>query len=400
MHSLNSQKAQLMLPNAWIITAGVPIDIDLAAIGINAKPKRVMAYMLSDIGRYLISPGSVDVENRLMGCVCDFKPTGWKRIRRGLARLNPLKSEQGVRPDPDARQVFLARYFLRIPSLQNRKLARHIGRLRDMLQPLDPVVQEIAAMNIDHLEDIRGVCEDEGGHRTYLKIDGDLEAKRRYVIDNVFRYVKITLPHVRIGEGLYEMRGLTPDGYRTGRRHRLLRFHVNGRFFACLMTPEDNVAFWLDDIRHLHHLILLQQALETNADLKSSFEDCLKGKARALRLMLTPEMEIDYARNRTPPVYQALFDTLHLDAVKQQDVIRSLKTHQMGVSFTYVSLEEFGDPRPTTSISVLHDMKALEKVRQDVPPLYAEIRCKATRTEAGKYYLLESIKGRADENGL
>ena len=394
------KKAQLMLPNAWIITAGAPIDIDLAAIGINAKPKRVLSYKLSDIGRYLISPGSVDVENRLIGCECDLNPTGWHRIRMAASRLNPLKSKQDIQPNPDARQVFLARHDMRIPPLQDCQLARHVDRMRRMLQPLDPVMQEITAMHTDRLEDIRGICEDEGGHRTLLKIGGDMDAKRRYVIDNMFGSVKITLPQVRIADGLYEMRGLKPDGYRAERQHRLLRFHVNGRFFACLLTPADKVAFWLDDIQHLHHLILLQQALETNGELKSCLEACLKGEARALRLMLTPEMDIDYARNRTPPVYQALFDTLHLDAAQQQGVIRSLSSHKIGVSFSYVSLRTFGDPRPTTSISVLHDVKALEVVRQNVPYLYAEISRKATRTEAGNYYLLESIKGRADENGL
>jgi hypothetical protein len=316
------------------------------------------------------------------------------------SRLNPLRSKQDIRPNPDARQVFLARYDMRVPQLQDRQLARHVDRMRRLLQPLDPVMLDIAAMNIDRLEDIRGVCEDEGGHRTVFKIGGDVDAKRRYVIDNMFGCVKITLPQVRIADGLYEMRGLKPEGYRAERHHRLLRFHVNGRFFACLLTPEDKVALWLDDARHLRHLILLQQALETNGELTSCLDACLKGEARPLRLMLTPEMDIDYSRNRTPPVYQALFDTLHLDAAQQQDVIRSLRSHKIGVSFTYIPLKMFGDPRPTTSISVLHDVKALEVVRQDVPYLYAEISRKATRTEAGNYYLLESIKGRADENGL
>ncbi len=131
------KKAQLMLPNAWIISAGAPIDIDLAAIGINAKPKRVMAYRLSDIGRYLISPGSIDVENRLIGCECDLKPTGWHRIRMVASRLNPLKSKQDIRPNPDTRQVFLARHDMRVPPLQDRQLARHVDRMRRMMQPLD-----------------------------------------------------------------------------------------------------------------------------------------------------------------------------------------------------------------------------------------------------------------------
>ena len=57
-----------MISNVWIITAGTYIEFDLASIGIDAKPKRVMAYHLSDIGRYLISPGSIEVDYRLMGC--------------------------------------------------------------------------------------------------------------------------------------------------------------------------------------------------------------------------------------------------------------------------------------------------------------------------------------------
>ena len=389
-----------MPSTAWIITAGAYIDVDLATIGINAKPKRVMAYNLSDIGRYLISPGSIEVNNRLMGCECAFKHTIWNRIRGGAAGLNPLKSKGAIHSDPNHRRLYLARHFIRIPSLRDRQLAQHVDQLRGMLPSLDPVVQEIAAINVNRLEDIRGVCEDEGGHRTYINLSGDLETKRQYIIDNLLGCVPITLPHARIADGLYEMRGLTPNDYRAEHQHRLLRFHVNGRFFACLLNDPDKVAFWLDDIIDLHHLLLLQQAIDTNLVLQSSIEGCLRGDARALRLMLNQEMDIDYSRNRMPQVYRDLFHTMHLDATKQKGVINSLNRHQLGVSFSYVPLEGFGDPQPITSISVMHDVKALESVRQDVPQLYAEISRKATRSEAGKYYLLESIKGRADEDGL
>jgi hypothetical protein len=385
---------------AWIISAGAYIDFDLAAIGIDAKPKRVMAYHLSDIGRYLISPRPIDVENRLMGCECYFKPIGWKRIRRGVARLIPLKSKRNIQTDQDYRRLFIARRFVRIPSLQDRQLAQHVERLRGMLQPYDPVVQEIAAIDVNRLEDMRGVCEDEGGHRTYINLNGDLETKHRYVIDNLLARVPITLQNARIAKGLYEMRGLRPDNYHEERQHRLLRFQVNGRFFACLLSDADKVVFWLDDVKYLQHLLLLQQAIETNLVLKSAIEDCLQGDARPLRLMLNHDMDIDYSRNRMPQIYRELFHSLRVDATKQKGIIRSLNTDQMGVSFSYVPLEGFGDPRPITSISVLHDVKALETVRQAMPQLYAEISRKATQSEAGKYYLLESIKGRPDENGL
>jgi hypothetical protein len=116
--------------------------------------------------------------------------------------------------------------------------------------------------------------------------------------------------------------------------------------------------------------------------------------------MLNYDMDIDYSRNRLPQVYQDLFQSLDVDTVRQKNVIRSLNTHQMGISFSYVSREGYGDPRPVTTISVLHDVKALESIRHDTPQLYAEINRKATLSEAGKYYLLESIKGQPHEDGL
>lgn len=82
-----------------------------------------------------------------------------------------------------------------------------------------------------------------------INLNGDLETKRRYIIDNRLDRVPITLQHARIANGLYEMRGLRPDNYREDRQHRLLRFQVNGRFFACLLSDADKVAFWLDDVQ-------------------------------------------------------------------------------------------------------------------------------------------------------
>jgi hypothetical protein len=389
-----------MSNHAWIISTGTYTHIDLAGIGIKAQPKRIVEYKLSDMGRYLISSDPVSVENRLMGCECHFKPGAWQRIRMAAARRIPFADKGENRSRAGERQLLMARQYVRMPALRDRDLADHIDHLRSQLRTLDPVVQEIAALDLDHLLDIRGVCEDEGGHRTHINLNGDLETKRRYVLDNLLCSVPITLQHARIAEGLYEMRGLAPEGYRAERHHRLLKFHVEGRFFACLLNAAGKVAFWIDNVKPLHHLLLLQQTLETNPAFKSSLECCLEGDGRALRLMLNAEMEIDYSRNRLPRIYQELFHDLSLDTVRQKEVIRSLNTHQMGVSFSYVPPESFGDPRPVTSISVMHDVKALDPLRKRVPRLYAEISRKATLSEAGKYYLLESIKGRPDEDGL
>ena len=389
-----------MAQHAWIISAGVYTDIDLTALGIRAAPKRVLEYALSDIGRYLLFPGPFEIESRLMGCECDLKPSGWQRFKNALAARRFLRSKGGRPVAPAERRLFMARLFVPIPCLRNEALARHVDRVRDMLRSLDPVLPEIAGLDLDRVADMRGVCQDAGGHRTHIDLGGDLEAKRRYVLDNLAGRVPITLPQAWIAGGLYEMRGLAARHYQEERRHRLLRFHVDGQFFACLLNAAGRVAFWIEDADRFHHLLILQQALETDAVLRASFESCLRGEGQAMRVLINADMDIDYSLNRLPRVYRELLQSLDLAVEARKEVVRSLNARQTGVSFSFSRPEGFGDPQPTTSIAVLHDVKALDPLRESLPELYAAINRKASLSEAGKYYLLESIKGRPDEERL
>jgi hypothetical protein len=146
-------------------------------------------------------------------------------------------------------------------------------------------------------------------------------------------------------------------------------------------------------------MFLLQQALDTSPKLAEAFNRCLKGEIRPMRLMFNPQIDIDYSRSRIPRIYQDLFRTLDVDPEMRRHVIRTLNHHQLGVSLSYVEQEGYGDPRPFTSISVMHDVKALEPLRASAPQVFAAINRQATISEAGKYYLLEDIRGHSDEGG-
>ncbi|MBL0712145.1 MAG: hypothetical protein JJV98_00460 [Desulfosarcina sp.] len=387
-----------MPDSVWIITQGSYTDIDVASLGIEAKPKKVMAYGLSDIGRYLIHPGPIEVENQLVGCECDLMLTGSGKVRQSLGRLAAWRHKESAETT-GSRRVYLARNAVKIPALKDRQLAGHVERLRGMLQPLDPVFQEIAAIDPQKMADIRGICEDEAGHRTLLTLKGDLATRQQYILDNLLKPVRTTLKSVHLAEGLFEMRGWNTSLFLSSRIHRLLRFHVDGKFFACLLNSNDRLAFWINDIKHLHRVVLLQQALDNSTQLAGAFNRCLTDKARPMRLMFNRNLDIDYTRNRIPQVYKELFRTLDLDIEMRRNVIRSLNHRQLGVSFSYVEQEGFGDPRPITNISVMHDIKALEPLRSGAPQVYAAISRRATISEAGKYYLLEDIRGRIDESG-
>lgn len=387
-----------MSDSAWIITQGTYTKFDVAALGIKAQPKRVMEYGLSDIGRYLIHPGAIDVDNLLVGCECDRVPTHGRRIRRTMGRLFAWHQKSRAANSPSKR-VFLARNVIKIPTLKDRQLAGHVEHLRGMLQPLDPVFQDIAAVDLGMIADIRGICEDEAGHRTFLNLKGDLAAKHQYVLEHLLQPVRTTLSSALIGDGLFEMRGWNGALFRANRNHRLLRFHVDGKFFACLLNGNNRMAFWINDIQNFQRMVLLQQAIDTSSKLAEAFNRCLNDEVRPMRLMFNPKIDIDYSRSRIPPVYQDLFKTLDVDLEIRRHVIRTLNHHQLGVSFSYVEQEGFGDPRPVTSISVMHDVKALEPLRASAPQVFAAINRRATISEAGKYYLLEDIRGHSDEGG-
>jgi DNA-binding Lrp family transcriptional regulator len=46
-----------------------------------------------------------------------------------------------------------------------------------------------------------------------------------------------------------------------------------------------------------------------------------------------------------------------------------------------------------TLISVLHDLRALELLRKNLPQVYGEIKKRINTSEAGSFYLLDSIEG-------
>jgi len=50
-----------------------------------------------------------------------------------------------------------------------------------------------------------------------------------------------------------------------------------------------------------------------------------------------------------------------------------------------------------TNISVMHDIRALDPIKDIIPQVYAEIDKRTCVSEAGRFYLLDTIKGFPNE---
>jgi hypothetical protein len=66
---------------------------------------------------------------------------------------------------------------------------------------------------------------------------------------------------------------------------------------------------------------------------------------------------------------------------------------QCAVSISYLPPIDAGEEKLYTQISILHDLRALEPLRKSLPAVYDAFNRIAFNSEAGRFYLLDSITG-------
>jgi len=80
--------------------------------------------------------------------------------------------------------------------------------------------------------------------------------------------------------------------------------------------------------------------------------------------------------------------------LNKKNLIQPILNHlQIGISLSYIMLSDSQRDRMHTDISVLHDLRALEPLRKNLPHVYSAVVKQATVSEAGRFYLLDSING-------
>ena len=378
-------------PTGWIISEGKLVRLDPADFDPEADRGTVKEYRISEIARYLIHPGPVEIRKRLIGCEVHTARNGARRLLRRLlpARANAQKAS---RRDSE---VLLSGFKLRIPGMKDPDLEAHFKRIADELRGFDPFAKKIARLKTVRLSHIIGVCEDIGGGYSYLKLQGSGEDKLRYLTANVGRDVRVTLHRAHLSEGLFELRGFPRASYNPANAFRLCTYTRDGEPAACVLTSLGNVDFRLSDPQALKYLNLLEHTLKANPELRRAFDSCFLGSGRPLRLFFNKQLEVDYAKANLPEIYRDIFRTVAADASHRNLVKPVLNFMQTAVSLSYLPANEVGDGKLFTQMSILHDLRALEPLRKSLPALYAEMSKRAFTAEAGRFYLLDSITGAA-----
>ena len=212
-------------------------------------------------------------------------------------------------------------------------------------------------------------------------------------LNYITKNVAVLLRKAYIAEGLFEMRGFDFCAYDSERSHRLISYPENGKPRYCVLDSNDKVQYAFDETTLIKYMQLLQQSLQANANLKKAFDLCVHHQARPFKLFFNRRLEVDYSRSPFPQIYNDILKAQHIDS-KQQNLIKpALNYMQIGISFNYVPQSGGDDDQMRTLISVLHDLRALDMLRKNLPQVYDEISKNVIESEAGKFYLLDSIEG-------
>jgi len=387
------RKSSDLNSDIWIISKGKDSQFDLSAIESGKNTDAVREYQISDIAHYLLNPNPIEVEKRLVGCEIHYPQRTITKIIENIKRVFPRRLRKNWHGSAIPPEVLISNCKIKIPSLKDKDLESHLNTIYEALRAYDAVSKRLPQLDPYKIAHLIGICQDIGGNFSYLKLQGSIDDKLKYLNNYVSKNVGVLLRKAHIAEGLFEMRGFDFGAYDSGRAHRLITYQKNGKRRSCVLDSNNKVGYALDDTELIKYMLLLGQSLEADANLKNAFGLCIQKQAHPFKLFLNKQLEVDYSKSPFPKIYRDILKAKNI-APNQQNLIRpALNYLQIGISFNYIPQSNGAEEKMMTLISVLHDLRALDLLRKNLPQVYDEISKTVSISEAGKFYLLDSIEG-------
>jgi hypothetical protein len=379
----------------WIISKDDDARLDLRGMeGAKYTDKvDVRVYQISDIAYYMLNPAPIEIEKRLIGCEIHYVQRGITKLFEKIKRLVPRRIRNLWKGNLIPPEVLISPCKIHMPPLKDDALESHLKKIYESLRVYDSVTKRLPQLDPFQIAHVIGICKDFGGNYTYLKLQGSIEDKLKYLQNHISNDVGVLLRKAYIGDGLFEMRGFDFTAFNPRRCQRLIAYQHQGKPQSCVLNSKNTVEYTLSDIQLLKYMLLLQQALRDDLRLKAAFDSCIQNQAKPLKLFFNRQLEVDYAKSTFPGIYRDILKAKKV-SLSQRNLIKSALNYlQVGVSFNYMPGPGNTENNMITLISVLHDLRALELLRKNLPQVYGEIKQRANTSEAGSFYLLDSIEG-------
>ncbi len=349
-------------------------------------------YRISQLARYMLNPNQIEIKKKLVGCKISFKKSRACRIKEKLSKFLPNGLRKFTTDDSNY-EIVLADAGYDLPEVRDKNLGSHIRKVQDLLSRNNAVINRLLSLDVNSISDIAGICDDYGGNRSLLNLQGKLDEKIKYIYNFILKDVGVILARAYLTKGLFEMRGFDFQSYNPEKSYRLLKFSSGSGEKYSVLGPDNNIEFHVDDNSHVQMLHILEQSIRTDHKLRESLKECVRGEAKPLKIFFNKKLEIDYSKDNIPYAYKDIFSSHDIKLGEKKKVADSLKQLQLGVAFNSVSRANAGTRKLCTNISVMHNIKALDQIKNDLPWLYSKIEKRVSFSAAGRFYLLDSIRG-------
>ena len=372
----------------WIISDSSYVNLDLSNICKEHDSGPVMEYMISELTEYLLNPNPISLKEKVIGCKIHYrKPQSGKT---GFFRKKK-KDSSADKEDPTVEEI-LSTSKVTIPAFKDEGLNNHFSKIIDMLRPYNPAHKKLAGLDRDKVSDITALCEEVSGNRYTLNLQGSINDKINFIGNSLSKNTKVVFNKAYLLSGLFEMRGFNFSSFNAENSYRLVKFTEKNKPKYCVLSQDYKFKYWVEDPLLVNYMHLFEQSVQTDPRLREALLLCVKGEAKPLKLFFSRQLEQKYSEKRLPETYREMLDTLDISLDEKNIIANTLNSSQSIVFFNYIPDDPEGRNRLFTNISVMHDFNAIEPIKSQLPELYSKISRKTSVSDAGKLYLLDSIR--------
>ncbi len=376
----------------WIISDGISVNLDLSNICKEPVSGPVMEYRISELARYLMNPTPIILEEKIIGCKVHYHKPSSRKIRRLIKRIIPKKNHSNDGDNHFIEEI-ISTSKICPPTFRDEDLNAYFMKINGMLGMYDTVRKKLARLDRGKIDDIRAICEETSNHRYLLNLQGSINKKINFVVNSISKKVKVCFNKAYLLNGLFELRGFHFDSFNANKNYRLIKFTQNNQTRYCVLNADYKFKYWIDDSLLINYMHLFEQSIKNDPQLREAITLCVKRNAKPLKLFFSKRLEQGYSEKHLPMIYREVFDTYNINPDKKNTIVNILNNFQSVVFFNYVPLSGSDKQKVVTNISVMHDFRALEPIKSQLPQIYSEIDKKASVSEAGKLYLLDSLRG-------
>ncbi len=247
-------------------------------------------------------------------------------------------------------------------------------------------------MNRDRISDITAICEEIGHSRYPLNLQGSIDEKINFVSNSLSRKAKVVFNKAYMLNGLFELRGFKFDTFNPDTFYRLIKFTQNNKPRYYVVDANFKFKFWINDNILVNYMHILEQTIASDTKLREALLLCVHNNAKPLKLFFSNKLDQQYSGIYLPMTYREVFNSIDVSNNEKETITKALNDKQNIVFFNYIPWIDDGEQKLFTNISVMHDLRALDTIKSQMPHVYSEINKKARLSDAGRLYLLDSIR--------